>query len=104
MGQRVASLNYRGGGGGEMPKCYISCRYLQRCIKIDRRSFKVLKDPFSTLENESTYAYYRKMFNIKTSEVYYIYSTSTALPSGSDFTDKNRVYFHKLKLLPPLYA
>ena len=65
-----------------------------------QKKFGSVTEPYSDLEDKSPYEFYKKMFNMTSSEVYYIYSTPSPLPSNADFTrckaDKNRVYFHQL--------
>lgn len=52
------------------------------------------------LHNQSPYTYYKDMFKIASSDVYYIYSSPTQTPLDTSFTttkkDQNCVYFHQL--------
>lgn len=49
----------------------------------------------------SPYKYYKDMFGVTTAEVYYIYSSPTAIPVNDSFStsrkDKDCVYFHQLE-------
>ena len=71
-------------------------RYQDREVKLS-----AVNAPSNLLGNISPYAQYRSMFGMNhSSEVYYIYSSPTLIPSNDKFTtskrDKNSVYFHQL--------
>ena len=65
------------------------------------KKFKAVKESFDSLGGESPFTFYREMFGMtRSTEVYYIYSTSAPVPTNDSFStikqDKERVYFHQM--------
>lgn len=72
-------------------------KYQERGTKL-----KAVLESSSDLNHQSPYTYYKNLFHMpsSSSEIFYIFSTTTQIPLTTSFTtdkrDKNRVYFHQL--------
>ena len=64
------------------------------------RRLGAVNDNFSCLQNQTPYNYFRTMFQMRSAEVFYIYSTTCFIPFDSSFStvqrEKDSVYFHQL--------